>query len=132
MDQINGAVALQFAQHVGAMNVHRLVAEIELEGDFLDAVAFNEQIKHFAFTRGEHLEHLRRLLSAAQRPQGIGAQVVSTHTDGTHRLHELFRAAAFGQIAAGAGIKGALHEGRGVVNAENNGAKLRLLRAQAL
>ena len=122
MDQINGAVTLQFAQHVGAMDVHRLMAELELEGDLLDAVAFNQQIKDFAFTRGEHLQHLRRLLSAAQRPQRIGAQVVSAHTDGTHRLHELLRAAAFGQIAAGAGIKRALHEGGGVVNTENDGA----------
>lgn len=67
MDQINGAVTLQFAQHVGAMDVYRLVAELELKGDLLDAVAFNQQIKHFAFTRGQHFQHLRRLFSAAQR-----------------------------------------------------------------
>lgn len=51
MDQINGAVTLQFSQHVGTMDVYRLVAELELKGDLLDAVAFNQQIKDFAFTR---------------------------------------------------------------------------------
>jgi hypothetical protein len=42
MDQFNGALALQFAQHVGAMNMYRFVAEVELEGDLFYAVAFDQ------------------------------------------------------------------------------------------
>ncbi len=33
MHQLDGAVALQLAQDVGAMHVHRFMAEIELESD---------------------------------------------------------------------------------------------------
>jgi hypothetical protein len=42
MHQFNGAVAVQFAQHVGAMDMHRFVAEIELEGNLFYAVAFDQ------------------------------------------------------------------------------------------
>ena len=65
MDQINGAMTLQFAQHVGAMDVHRLVAEVELKGDLFYAVAFDQQIKHFTLARGQNFQNLRGLLAAA-------------------------------------------------------------------
>ncbi len=56
---------------------------------------------------------------------------MAAHIDGAHRLHQFFRPAAFGQIAAGAGIQRALHEGRGVIDTEDDRAELRLLRSQA-
>ena len=65
MHQIDGAVALQFAQHVRPMNVHRLVAEVELEGDLFYAVAFDQQLKHFALAWGQYFQYLRGLLAAA-------------------------------------------------------------------
>ena len=52
MHQIDGAVALQLAQYIRAMNVHRFMTEVELEGDLFHAVAFDQQLKHFAFARG--------------------------------------------------------------------------------
>jgi hypothetical protein len=131
MHQLDGAVALQFAQDVGAMHVHRFMAEIELERDLLYAVAFDQQIEDFTLARGQHFQRRGRLIAAAQRPQRVGAQVMAPHIDGTHRLHQLFRPAAFGQIAAGAGVQRALHEGRGVIDAEDDRAELRLLRPQA-
>ena len=42
MHQFDGAVALQFAQHVGAMDMHRFVAEVEFEGDLFYAIAFDQ------------------------------------------------------------------------------------------
>lgn len=33
MHQIDGAVALQLAQYIRAVDVHRFMAEVELEGD---------------------------------------------------------------------------------------------------
>ena len=65
MHQIDGAVALQFAQHVRTMNVHRFMAEVELESDLFYAVAFDQQIKHFALARGQYLQYLRGLFAAA-------------------------------------------------------------------
>ena len=65
MHQIDGAMALQFAQHVRPMNVHRLVAEIEFEGDLFHAVAFDQQIKHFALAWGQYFQDLRGLFAAA-------------------------------------------------------------------
>ena len=65
MHQVNSAVALQFTQHVGAVDVDRFVAEVELEGDLFHAVAFDQQIKHFALAWGEDFQHLGGLIAAA-------------------------------------------------------------------
>ncbi|MNW02947.1 hypothetical protein D3C71_1988090 [compost metagenome] len=59
----------------------------------------------------------------AQRAQGIRAQVKPAAADGAHRLHQFVGAAAFGEITTGPGINRALHEGIGVIDAENDGAK---------
>lgn len=42
MHQLDSAVALQFAQHVRAVDVNRFVAEIELKGNLFHAVAFDQ------------------------------------------------------------------------------------------
>ena len=47
------------------MNVHRLVAEVELEGDLFYAVAFDQQLKHFALAWGQYFQYLRGLFAAA-------------------------------------------------------------------
>lgn len=66
MHQLNGAVALQLAQDVGAMYVYRFMAEIELESDLLYAVASDQQIEYFTLARGQHFQRRGRLLAAAQ------------------------------------------------------------------
>ncbi|VTM72443.1 Uncharacterised protein [Raoultella planticola] len=40
--QFDRALAVQFAQHVGAMDMHCFVAEIEFEGNFFYAIAFDQ------------------------------------------------------------------------------------------
>lgn len=42
VDEFDGAVTVQFAQHVGTMDMHRFMAEIEFESDFLNAVTFDQ------------------------------------------------------------------------------------------
>ena len=40
--QFDRALAVQFAQHVGAMYMYRFMAKIELEGKFCYAIAFDQ------------------------------------------------------------------------------------------
>ena len=42
MNQLDSAVTVQLAQHVGAMDMDRFMAEIEFEGNLLNAVAFDQ------------------------------------------------------------------------------------------
>jgi hypothetical protein len=132
MHQFDGAAALQFAKHVSAVDVDRFVAKFELIGNSLDAFALDQQIKHFSLTRGQRRQHVGILLTATQRLDRVGAQIMAPQSDRAHRLHQLLGAAAFGQVAAGTAIEGALHERRGIVNTEDNGAKRRPLLAQTL
>ncbi len=77
------------------------MAEIELESDLLYAVAFDQQIEDFTLARSA----LPAWWPAARRrAQRVGAQVMAAHIDGTPPA-PLFRPAAFGQIAAGAGVQ---------------------------
>ncbi|STJ16224.1 Uncharacterised protein [Escherichia coli] len=41
MHQLNGAMTVQFSQHVGAMYMYRFMAEFELKGNLFYTVAFD-------------------------------------------------------------------------------------------
>ncbi|MNE08987.1 hypothetical protein D3C80_1016510 [compost metagenome] len=56
---------------------------------------------------------------------------MSTHPDGAYSLHQLFWAAAFGEISAGACVERALHKRRSIINTENDCAKAGALLTQA-
>jgi hypothetical protein len=124
MDQLDGGIALEFAKDIGAVNVHGFVAEFELFGNRFHAQPVDQQIENLAFTRCQRLQGFRRLLTLAQRQQGIGTEIAATGVHGADRLHQLFRATAFGEIAARTGIQRTLYERGGVVNAQNDGAEI--------
>lgn len=42
MYQFNGAMAVQFSQHIGAMHMYRFMTEFEFKGDLFNAVSFDQ------------------------------------------------------------------------------------------
>ena len=111
MHQLDGAVALQLAQTLARCTCTVLWLRSSLKAISFTLSPLTSRSK-ISRSRGVSTSSAVAGRSPPRSaPQRVGAQVMAAHIDGTHRLHQLFRPAAFGQIAAGAGVQRALHEG---------------------